>query len=464
MIFRNGHISGFVDELVDSLQDVDHAALLSEYETEASFGSTNENNIGIPTAVVFLSDTSDEEALFGIQSEAAYDVALSIIEKMNTDLGLGLTFYPAIKLSEEADNLAYPGSFVLDMDGAFTSKTFYGALPGGGYGDISEEHSYARYGVSVGAEDASGNLIAGLSKNTLDTLIEGLIDTSSVLTIVIPHRLNSSTIRGSESKWTSMSGIHPALSSVKSYYSLLPVHALWVGALETLDVDVYSLIANSRLWAEHQTVLASYDDITFASIVPVLKHLVGSMLGLLPLGVSSLSSMVGASPQSSCASVGCILTGGDGDCCEDTLPITYSGYFNSYPELAYIYEEGDCGDVIEGDIGYSPNSTNPMNFMFKTSIGPLIVYSEDQIAKIRGGFATEGSVLHSIAGSLPSYVSFVDYADNYCDNLGGSTRTGGRNLRFKVLKNKGKDLKETAEKFTKIKERINSLCNYITTK
>jgi len=454
MIFLNGHISGFVDELVDSLNNVEQAAALVEYEGQASLGSDDlDSKIGIPIVFIYLYSSSTPEGLIGIKDGDTGLVSELLKDRFNEAAeSLNIKFYLANKRAVNK-YLTVPGTMVLDVGGVTTETESYGLLEGGSYGFYTTVNTFDD-GLAMGDVDSGGNYIRGFRASAfLNAYFDyNEFDGSKVLPIVLVNRLNGTSLESTEGKWGFMSGIHPAVSGFKHYYGVLPYHALGQDVLDMLDIEVHTQAASATTRTSSQIIAVDpdVDELILEYSIPLIKHFIGSMFGLLPTGVSSLDYMsLGIS--SDCDSTGCIMTGGSGDCVSSTLPSDNSLYFSTFSSDIYT---GNCGEEAT-ESGYYESKINAMNF-FNGDLGFNPVYSQEQILKIRGGFATSGTVLHSLQSSFVDFVDAAAQEEDYCDNF--LISEGVRAFRGTT---KSADLSGEAESFNSIIGKIKILCNYI---
>jgi len=452
MIFLNGHISGFVDELVSSLNDVDKAAALVNYEEQASLGSNDlDSIIGIPIVFVYLYDNTTPEGLAGIKNADIGLVSELLKDRFNEAAeSLNVKFYLASK-REAGTNLAIPGSLSIDIAGDTTETESYG-LQGGTYGFYTTVNTFDD-GLAMGDVDTGGNYIRGLRTSTIDSFFNNnFFNGSQALPIILTNRLNGTSLESTEGKWGFMSGCHPAVGELQPYYGILPYHALGQDVLDMLDIEVHTQAASTTTRDSGQVIAMDpgVEDLILEDSIPLIKHFIGSMFGLLPTGMSSMDSMqLGVS--SDCNSSGCIITGGSGDCISDTLPSSNSLYFSTF--ISDIYT-GNCEEEAT-ESGHYESKVNAMNF-FNTDLGIIPTYTAEQILKIRGGFATSGTVLHSLQSTFADFVDIAAQEEDYCDNFENSTAV----IAFRRV-SKSVDLKEEAESFNSVIGKIKTLCNYI---
>jgi len=467
MILRHGKISGFVDELVDSLLDVDQADLLSNYSSEVTGGASDvDSTIKIPIVFVYLHEPSYEQAVAApvleITAEQAFIASQDLLTQFNNALStsniatpINIKFYLSDKPKLDGDIIDYPGSILIDTQDFTSEVTYYGALEEGGFGFVTRTFTYYRDGIAVGDEDSFGNPIVGVNKSVIDEAVAERVDTNNVFTVVLANKLNATTINDDSETWAYTTGVHPAVADVKPYYTILPYYGLRETTKDYLGVDVAMQLAMSSMNWYPNVTFPSEEELVIVYPKPLYGHIIGSMFGLLPLGVSSLSIMQNSFPEGTCeTTTGCILTGGEGDCCDDLPPITTSNYFSTVIRGDYVWGElADCEEELEN--WWSPTLNNPMNFILD-SYETVIGFSNDQIHIIRSGFETNGTVLKQMKDTFSEYMSPSLFIEYYCEDYPNNVRA----IQIKKSSS-NKNYSEEASKFNSIKTKVELLCNNI---
>jgi len=460
MILRHGKISGFVDELVDSLLNGEQADLLSNYSSEVTGGASDvDSTIKIPIVFVYLHEPSNDQAtsapVLEITPEQAFLASQKLLDGFNIAMiESNIKFYLSDKPKVDRDIIDYPGSILIDTQDFTSETTYFGLLEEGGFGNITREFTYYRDGIAIGDQDVDGNPIVGVNKNVIDEAVAERVDTNNVFTVVIANKLNATNINDTSETWAYMTGIHPAVADVKSYYTILPYYGLREIIRDDLGADVAMQLGMSSMNWYPNITFPSEEELVVESPQPLYKHIIGSMFGLLPLGISSLELMQTPFPEGTCSTSGCILTGGEGDCCDDLPPRITPNYFSTIEKDIVLWGDIDCYELSSEEI-FNPVIANPMNFILDSQ-DVTIIFSDEQVNIMRSGFETNGTVLKQMKDTFSEYMSYSLYSDIYCEDYPD-------NLRAVYLKksSSNKNYSEESTKFNSIKTKIELLCNHI---
>ncbi len=476
MIFRNGHISGFIDSLIDSLQiSEQHEAIVNYCNLlDLSIGNSpnlTDTNIFIPLCFVYLSTPNsnvtegfDAANQITIEEVNAYNFSLVLLEKFNQAASdLGVTFILASKASQDESPLNYPGTIVYNMNessGQIALKTYIGPLESGGFGEITEIQYYKDYGISAAAYDnAMQNELKGISKNAIDDILTNAIgiEHNNIFTVVLCNRLNTETANASTYPspfFSFMAGVHPFTADFKSYYGILPYHMF-------LDADVDN-IANDMFSSATSEFLDIYNksDMQLENSHTMLKNFIGSMFGLLNPGISSYTNnsiyLVPncASEEGDCFLTSFGLTGGD--CCDDTPQVSYFTYWQDILQYDTWDSISECnGETILDRNNISSHVSNPMNFI-DASIDEGIGFTFDQKLRVQRSFALSGSVLYNMKMNIENYITRDEYAPIFC------SEELSREFNAKVKQRIRFSSKiEESKKFEKIKNKVINLCTNV---
>jgi len=470
MIFRNGHISGFIDELLNSLlaSGEDQSDLLTEYHQEVSLGvSDTQSLIAIPILFVFLQDSSD----YNITSLSASDrikLKDSLLDNFNEAAEiLNIKFYPAIKKAGGSESnlfLNTPGITVLDMKDQTALKEYQDYDANLGNITISQYHNYLEHGVAIATEKymPNGGLrpIRGIPHQdiTQRLLNELSIDFTKVYTVVLSHKLSTESMTDIEPGWAAMTCTHPATHTEKHYVSFFSIPHLRNVLLDQLSFNVGDIIENyNDTYPENTPIdISSLDIITHELLI---GHLVGNTFGLLPIGTPSLAGLY-SFRSATCDSTGCILLNGDGNCI-DIAPLVVDNYFSEYltlPPWAYT-EEYVCPEDILINSSIIPvyeSVGNYMNFWNILDAALAKNFSNSQINYIRAGFETSGSVLKILKDNALEFIDTEGNNEFYCANYQPSYEARPLKLDFKFIQ---KSQSVESLNFEKVKSKIISICN-----
>jgi len=460
MILRHGKISGFVDELVDSLINGEQADLLSNYSSEVTGGASDvDSTIKIPIVFVYLHEPSNDQdvaaPVLEITPEQAFLASQALLDQFNIAiLNSNIKFYLSDKPKSDGDIIDYPGSILIDTQDFTSETTYFGLLVGGGFGNITREFTYYKDGIAIADEDDDGNPIVGVKKSVIDEAVAEHVDINNVFTVVLANKLNATHVNENSETWAYMTGVHPAVADVKSYYTILPYYGLRENIRDILGANVAMQLDMSSINWYSSITFPSEEELVVEAPKPLYKHIIGSMFGLLPLGISNLELMQTTSPEGICNTTGCILTGGEGDCCDDLPPRITPNYFSTIEKDIVLWGDIDCYELSPDTI-LNPVIANPMNFILDND-NNNIIFSDEQINIMRSGFETNGTVLKQMKDTFFEYMSYSLYSDIYCEDYPD-------NLRAVYLKksSSNKNYSEESTKFNSIKTKIELLCNHI---
>ena len=472
MIFRNGHISGFIDELTNALQNTDAQAILQEYHEEVSLGSKdNDSLIPLPILFVFLSDENNAPATMFTPEDRIkvrdYLIGNSISGFQEAADKFNIKFYPAKKVNSGGVDLAYPGIITLNMQDETSLKQYESYDPNIGTVTISQTHRYRDQGVAIASEaldNQFGTLpVRGIPHTQVMTLLQDelSIDLTKVYTVVLAHKLNTESMNSQDPGWATMTNSHPALSANGyPYVSFLSIPHFRNNFLDTLtnsreDIVNYYNSKYDELYSGHTPVESSF--FYNLDFFKRLGHLLGNTFGLLPIGTPSLDDLISFTPASCENSTGCILDGGNGNCV-DIAPLVLNNYFSE--DITYYAWHSDWSDIVCSEditlnsdpwFNFYQSVTNYMNF-WNNSEGAQKVFSSSQIDYVRAGFETEGTVLKSIKDNAINFITQEATSDLYCLNL---------DLEGRYLPSTSAPRSKFVEssEFEKIKNKILSICN-----
>lgn len=475
MIFRNGHISGFIDSLIDSLLiSEQHDAIVNKCNLlDASISNSSElsnTNISIPLCFVYLAtpNANQTEGFDGtnqitIEESSAYNFSLTLLEKFNqAALDLGVTFILASKIQTDVD-LNYPGTVVYNMSdspASVTIKTYIGPLEGGGFGEISEAQYYKDYGIAAANYDTlMQNNLKGINKSAVDDILSNDIgiDNNNIFTVVLCNRLNTETANATSytsPQFSFMAGVHPFVADFKSYYGILPYHMF-------LDIDVDDISNDMFSNATSEFVdVYNKSNTQLLNSHTMLKNFIGSMFGLLHPGTSNyLENSSYMVPNCNSEEGDCFLTNfglTGGDCCDDTPQVSYFGYWNTILQYDTWDSISECnGEIILDRSNISSHVSNPMNFI-DGSAEENIEFTFDQKLRVQRSFAISGGVLYNMRMNIGNYITVDEYAPIFC------SQELSREFNFKVKQQLTfPNIVEEFTKFEKIKNKIINLCTNV---
>ena len=490
MRFRNGHISGFIDELTDSLlggsNGINESDLLREYHEQVSLGSSGDRSlIGLPILFVFLThDNPDPELLpfpesedynpTQITEEDKIRIKDAIIADMNEAASqFNIKFFPAQRTSNTEENLLpIPGIATLDMSSETALKEFIGYDPD--IGPISEVyHNYLNHGVAIAndkvdlSSEAGIVAVRGIPHQTVsEKIVTTLgVDFSKIYTVVLAHKLNTEGMYDTEPGWATMTCTHPA--SEKPFLSFFSIPHLRENILDDMSYNLEDIMYNyNSTYPNNENVTSSYFKSISSKIL--IGHLVGNTFGLLPIGTPNVSSLSASNfSEYNCESSNdCILLNGNGNCI-DISPLIIDNYFSEHitnaPWDSGYWENIVCDtDILVEDSFYQvyESVANYMNFWDSNDYALLKRFTNSQIDYVRAGFETSGTILKSLKDNAINFISTEADVELYCSNYNRTYQsrpaTRPTNIAFENLVVL---LLEESLNFEKVKNKITSICN-----
>jgi len=475
MIFRNGHISGFIDELADSLWSggANQIDLLSEYHEEVSLGASDiQSLIPIPILFVFLQDSSSENNVTILTAQDRTKIKDELLFWFNEAAAkLNIKFFPAIKKaggSEDNIFLDTPGIDVLEMKDQTSLKEYQDYDPTLGGITISQYHNYLEHGIAIASEKfisgGASRPIKGVPhQDVTQRLLDELsIDFTKVYTVVLSNKLNTEGMTDTEPGWAAMTCTHPATRTGKHYVSFFSIPHLRNEFLDTLSYvapTINEITENYNSTYPDVTPI-TISDLDILSPELLMGHLIGNTFGLLPIGTPNITGLFSNS-SANCNSTECILLGGNGNCI-DVAPLVSDNYFSEYlTTTPWAFTEED---VCPEDIPLADNMIIPvyqsvgnyMNFWNIIDNSLAKNFTSSQINYVRAGFETSGSVLKILKDNAVEFIDTQANNEVYCANYQPTYEARPLKLNFKFIQ---RSQSVESLNFEKIKSKIISICN-----